>query len=230
MIINKVTFTGIDNNTPIEELQKIQKIYPHTEFGVLIASEPGKNKQPTDSYITNLKDKGLKLSLHLCSEHAKNILTDGRLDIKYDFFDRYQINFNFNHNEHNLNHYYKLINKFKNKKFILQTNFSNEIFIEKIINTTKTDNTNILYDSSGGRGIEIKQIKPPYKNIYTGYSGGINPNNINDICKQITFHKNDDRIWIDIQSGARTNNEFDLEKVIKMLKIVNKHISKGFTL
>ena len=88
----------------------------------------------------------------------------------------------------------------------------------------KTTNTHILYDSSGGRGVEIKQIKSPYKNIYTGYSGGINPDNIDDICKQITFHKKDDRVWIDIQTGARTNNEFDLEKVETILKITSKFV------
>ena len=230
MVINKVTFTGADNNTPIEELQKIQKKYPYVEWGILIASNPGKSKQPTDNYILDLKNKGLNLSLHICNEHVKAILDDGKLDIKYDFFDRYQLNFNFNHNDHDLNNYSKLINKFKNKDFILQTNFSNEIFIEKIINSNKTSNTNILYDSSGGKGVEIKQIKVPFKNIYTGYSGGINPNNINDICKQITYHKNDDRVWIDIQTGARTNNEFDLEKITKMLKIVDKHLNKGFIL
>ena len=113
------------------------------------------------------------------------------------------------------------------KKYLL---FLFIIFIEKIINSNKTSNTNILYDSSGGKGVEIKQIKVPFKNIYTGYSGGINPNNINDICKQITYHKNDDRVLIDIQTGARTNNEFDLEKITKMLKIVDKHLNKGFIL
>jgi hypothetical protein len=230
MIINRVTLTGADDKTSIGELKKLQKKYPYVEWGILIASNPGKSKQPTDKYIMELKDSGLKLSLHMCNEHAKGILTDGILDIKYDFFDRYQLNFNFNHTDHDLNHYSKLINKFKNKNFILQTNFSNELFIDKIIENNKTTNTHILYDSSGGRGVEIKQIKSPYKNIYTGYSGGINPDNIDDICKQITFHKKDDRVWIDIQTGARTNNEFDLEKVTKMLKIVDKHINKGFTL
>lgn len=230
MIINKVTFTGADDNTSISSLQDIQKKFPFVEWGILIASNPGKKKQPSDDYILNLKDKGLKLALHMCNEHAKNILTEGKLEIKYDFFNRYQLNFNFNHTDHDLNHYSKLISKFKNKDFILQTNFSNELFIEKILNENKTNNTHILYDSSGGRGIEIKQVKAPLKGIYTGYSGGITPDNIDRICKEITFHKNDDRVWIDIQTGARTNNEFDLDKVTKMLKVVNKHMNKGFTL
>lgn len=230
MVINKITFTGVDDKTPISSLQDLQRKYPYVEWGILIASNPGKPKQPSEDYILKLKDKGLKLALHMCNEHAKNILTDGKLDIKYDFFDRYQLNFNFNHTDHDLNHYSKLINKFKNKNFILQTNFSNELFIEKIIENNKTINTHILYDSSGGRGVEIKQIKSPFKGIYTGYSGGINPDNIDNICKQITFHKNDDRVWIDVQTGARTNNEFDLNKISTMLKIVDKHINKGFTL
>lgn len=230
MIINKVTFTGIDDKTNIKKLQEIQKEFPYVEWGVLIASSPGQGRQPSEDYIESLKDTKLNLALHICSGHSRSIMTDGNLELKYDFFKRNQINFNFKHTKHDLVNYTNLVNKYKDKSFILQSNFSNEIFIDKIISTGKNTNTHILYDSSGGRGTEIKNIKPPYKGIYTGYSGGIGPENINEICKAITFHKADDRVWIDMETAVRTDNIFDLDKVYKVLKIVDKHINKGFKL
>jgi hypothetical protein len=229
MIINRVTFTGADDNTPVEKLQQLQKKYKFVEWGILISNNPGKPKQPSEYYIDSLQNKGLKLSLHICSDHASNILYRGNMNLVFDFFERYQLNFNFNHNEHDLNNYVKLTNKFKEKNFILQTNFSNENYIEKLLPILKNNNTNILYDSSGGRGMEIRQIKQPFDKIYTGYSGGINIDNIDSICKKIENTKNNDRVWIDIQTGARTDNKFDLDKVATILKIVDKNINKGVT-
>jgi hypothetical protein len=230
MIINKCTFTGADNSTSVEEMLSIQKEYPFVEWGILIASNPGRNRYPSNDYIMSLKDKGLNLALHLCSIHTKGIMTDGILDIKYDFFERYQINFNFKHSSHDLANYAKLIKKFPNKKFILQSNFSNESYIDTILEDIDTKNTNILFDSSGGRGTEIKLIKDPYKGIYTGYSGGLNPDNVKGICNLITEHKSDDKVWIDMESGVRTDDIFDLNKVRSVLKIVKSCMHRGFTI
>ena len=230
MIIDKVTFTGIDNNNTIESLEEVQKEYPFVEWGVLIASNPGRNRQPTEDYILSLEKTKLNLALHICSGHSIDIMDNGNLDLKYKFFNRYQINFNFKRTKHNLVNFIKLTNKYKDKSFILQSNFSNEISIEKIISTNKSNkNTNILFDASGGRGTVIKNIKPPYKGIYTGYSGGIGPDNIAEIGKMISHHKNDDKVWIDMETAVRTNNILDLDKVREVLKVVSKIKNKGFT-
>ena len=228
MHITNVTFTGADNNTDIKALVELQKEFPFVEWGILIATKSGKKRYPTEEFILELKDKNLNLALHLCGKHSRDILSDGVIDIKYDFFNRYQVNFNFLHTPHDLNNYKKLTEAFPNKKFILQYNASNDAYIKKIISDFDTSNTNILYDASGGRGTEIKTIKAPYEGIYTGYSGGLNPDNINQICDEIYNHKNDCKVWIDMESGVRTDDEFDLDKVYKVLKEVDKLINKGF--
>lgn len=226
MIINKVTFTGADNNTDINALKQIQSEFPFVEWGVLIGGTQGKKRYPTEEFILSLKDKGLNLALHLCGKWTKNILTDGNLDIKFDFFNRYQVNFNFMHTKHDLNNYKKLVENFPDKTFILQYNASNEAYINKIISEIDTKNTNILYDSSGGRGTEIKDIQAPHTNIYTGYSGGLNPDNINAICENIFNYKDNTEVWIDMESGVRTDDEFDLDKVREVLKCVNSWLTK----
>lgn len=226
MIINKVTFTGADDNTDIKLMQQIQKEFSFVEWGILISSNSGRNRYPSEDFILNLKDKKLNLALHICGKHSRNIMSDGIIDIKYDFFNRYQINFNFLHTPHNLENYKKLVTTFPDKKFILQYNLSNDLAIKTILSMVETHNTNILYDSSGGRGTELKSIKGPYSGIYTGYSGGLNPTNIDDICSKLWNHENDSNVWIDMETGVRTDDIFDLDKVYSVLQKVDKWIHK----
>lgn len=222
MIINKVTFTGADNKTDISSLVQIQKEFSFVEWGILIATNEGKNRYPTQDFISNLENKGLNLALHLCGKWTRNIFTDGKLELPYTFFNRYQLNFNFSHGKFDLINYKKLIESNQDKKFILQYNNSNHTIINKIISEFDTSNTNILYDSSGGRGTQIQDIKPPFEKIYTGYSGGLNVENIDDICDKIFSHTDQNtEVWIDMETGVRTNDEFDLDKVYKVLKKVH---------
>lgn len=230
MIINKVTVTGADDKTDIKLMQQIQKEFSFVEWGILISTNQGRNRYPNEDFIFNLKDKNLNLALHVCGKHSRNILSDGIIDVKYDFFNRYQINFNFLNTPHNLDNWGSLVTTFPDKKFILQYNLSNDSFIKKIISNTDMSNTNILYDSSGGRGTEIKSISKPHKDIYTGYSGGLNPDNVDAICEKIFTHKDKSKVWIDMESGVRTDDVFDLEKVYKVLKCVDKWINKGFSI
>ena len=217
MRINKITFTGADNNTNPNRLKEIQNKYPHVEWGILVSSNNNRNRYPCEEYILGLKDMGLNLSLHLCGKYSRSIMQDDDITLKYDWFDRYQINFNFKNNAHDLNNFYKLANKYPDKKFILQSNQSNDYYIDEILKND-ISNVNVLYDASGGRGTEIKNISYPYKNVYTGYSGGINLDNIWTVCEAITSCDDDSEVWIDMESGVRTNDEFDLDKVKRILE------------
>jgi len=227
MIINKVTFTGADNKTDITALKQIQKEFSFVEWGILIASNEGRNRYPSEDFILQLKNNGLNLALHLCGKWSRNILTDGVLELKYDFFNRYQLNFNFLNSKHDLINYQNLTQAYMDKNFILQYNGSNHIAINKIINQFNTSNTNILFDASGGRGTQINEIKKPFDTIYTGYSGGLNVENTDWICDKIFNHADENtKVWIDMETGVRTNDEFDLDKVYKVLRRVDKWIHK----
>ena len=227
MIINKVTFTGADNNTDINALKQIQKEFSFVEWCILVSTNSGKNRYPTEDFILELKDKGLNLALHLCGKWSRNILTDGCTQLRHDFFNRYQLNFDFSNSKFEYDYYENLIKAYPNKKFILQYNVSNHSVIKKIMENFDTSNTHILYDASGGRGTEINEIKKPFGDIYTGYAGGIKVENIDSICDKIFNHKDEyTKVWIDMESGVRTNDEFDLDKVYKVLKRVDNWIHK----
>ena len=220
MIINKITFTGADNNTDIKLLQYIQKEIPIVEWGILISTNQNRNRYPNNEFINSLQNKGLNLSLHICGKYSREIMNDGIFHIinKFHWFNRYQINFISNNSSENLNNFINLITQFPHKTFILQSNNSNKEFINNILNVNKT-NINILYDSSGGKGTNIKEIQNPYNNIYTGYSGGLCEETLPEILYNIHHFKNDSYVWIDMESGVRTEDQFDLNKVRSILKI-----------
>ena len=229
MVINKVTLTGADDKTDIKLLQDIQKEYSFVEWGILISTNQNRNRYPSEDFIYDLRNKGLNLALHVCGKHSRAILQDGNFDpmVKYDWFNRYQINFNFKNTEHNTWNIIELLDKFPTKKFILQDNLSNKKEIKTILNTCyikRLSNIDVLYDSSGGRGTEIKSVESPYDDVYTGYSGGLNPENVKDICEKIITFDDESKVWIDMESGVRTDDIFDLEKVIKVLETVKNFI------
>ena len=97
-------------------------------------------------------------------------------------------------------------------------------------------NVHFLFDSSGGNGLYVDSLfyTEPILDYYTGYAGGINCENVESICKIITdnkptthiYHPNNTNCWIDLESGVRTNNEFDLEKAETILRITSKFVEK----
>jgi hypothetical protein len=109
------------------------------------------------------------------------------------------------------------------RSIIFQANNSNGAAIELIRAKLRSTNIHFLYDSSGGRGTEIDTIYPPFE-TYTGYSGGIHPGNIEPVVTKLIRYKSRSNIWIDMESGVRTENDFDPEKVGEVLEICNQYI------
>ena len=83
------------------------------------------------------------------------------------------------------------------------------------------DCISILLDESGGKGIEAPFRMPSYlHNVHVGFAGGINPDNVVAKVQEITSLPHVNRFWIDMESGVRTNDRFDLDKVEQVCELV----------
>ena len=224
MEISKVTITGADDRTDIGKLIELSRKYQFAEWGILFSkSKEGQQRYPSKEWIDELLKNDIKLSAHFCGWFSKEVLENKNLDlIKALFssnFKRVQLNYNFK-NSHgwSLAHILDFANSYE-IEIILQHNRSNKKYLDNFLSQKPPSNINFLYDASGGRGTEIVNIPPPIIDHYTGYAGGIGLENIQEVCHKIQNLGDESKVWIDLESGARTNNEFDLDKVEEILRI-----------
>jgi len=82
-----------------------------------------------------------------------------------------------------------------------------------------------LFDASGGKGKIHHEWPSPYS-PYCGYAGGWNPDNLSQELEKISHLCGSHSIWIDVESGVRTYDMLDLEKVDRFLEIAEPYINK----
>jgi phosphoribosylanthranilate isomerase len=80
-------------------------------------------------------------------------------------------------------------------------------------------NHSLLFDASAGRGIAITEPPVPIAGHACGYAGGIHPGNVAQILAAIAHVVPSGETWIDMESGVRTDDRFDLAKVRQVLDV-----------
>lgn len=77
-------------------------------------------------------------------------------------------------------------------------------------------------DRSGGRGVRGEFA--PMPGCKVGYAGGIGPDNVVEVLDRLeTFGHT---YWIDMESGVRTADQFDLHKVWRVLDLAAPFVAK----
>lgn len=238
MQINRVTITGADDKTDIQDLIDLTKQFPFVEWGILFSgSKQGQSRYPSHSTIGNIAASALPLSAHFCGSYSRDVLENGKIGMlleTYKYFDRVQLNYNFSINTKWSTDFLALKYWAENpsKGIILQSNKANSELIRDLAELPRWvgasfKNLHFLHDSSGGRGREIVNIPLCYPKNYTGYSGGIGPHNVTEICKMIYQYNSTKNVWIDMESGVRTNDQLDISKVFEVLSVCKEFISKN---
>ena len=204
--------------------------HPIAEFGVLVSKnwrENG-NRYFNPSYIKALFNSKLNLSAHLCGSIARSAISGDVIPfIEWangcvNIFDRCQINIAKNEENPNCFDVDDDIKQLFNEVILQQTSADNCDLYKA--SAAQNDMVTVLLDASGGEGIDtpIKTLKG--KKV--GYAGGINPDNVADKLSFLLQNENVGDFWIDMESGVRTDDWFDIDKVIKVLQICDKVIKK----
>lgn len=236
-MITQVTFTGVDEKTDLDRLVDIQKRYPYAEFGILVSKKrtgSGDPRYPNLAILENLKKyKGLNLACHVCGGDLLGPCTDNGFETLDDFlngnlsmFRRIQLNFG----PRDLRETKAVRKSFGigahegvEEVIIQQMNPDDSHSVESIFEPYKTK-LSCLIDPSGGNGIETDyetEIIPKRCSVRTGYAGGINPANAARKFLQLKNSGLCRDFWIDMESGVRTYDWFDLGKVEAVLKQIN---------
>ena len=237
-MITQVTFTGIDARTDIRKLVDIQKRYPYVEFGLLVArSRQGKeNRYPDLDILQDIGHTHLNLACHVCGSLARDIIHNATrdnfwrnsfvdlevfLDNQLRLFDRIQMNIS---GMEDFPDEVFLHTPWTVKELVIQQNPSGK---RTYYHTYSNSNMGILYDGSGGRGIE-STFEPKRTFAHTGYAGGLKPENILEKIRPLMGKRlfANNRHWIDMESGVRTDDWFDLDKVEEVLHKIDPFIRK----
>ena len=222
-----ITFTGIDARTDFRALFEIQREFPIAEFGVLVSynwKENG-NRFLDPGLIGCLRkrqnERRLNLALHLCgtAAHEAAIGQWDKVDwqttlFRLGLFQRIQLNIAGRKD----NPVSVVPPAFPNYEIIIQQKsiYDMELYLE-----TKRIHPfpfSVLLDASGGKGIDtpIMVVGNPHHKV--GYAGGFNPDNVGDKLSYLLENDTYD-FWIDMETGVRTDDWFDLNKVVKVLLI-----------
>jgi len=203
-----ITFTGVDNHTPVLGMIALAEKYP-IEWGVLLSpSRTGNDpRYPSWDSVFRLTGGDLRYAAHLCGDHSQFVMDERGVELPIGLlcrFSRLQINH-------------------KSPRVIPMANFAARMGARCIGQTRErfpeTRRVDWLFDPSGGRG-EKPSEWPEHPGFLVGYAGGINPDNVQDVLAAINANG---RYWIDMESGVRTDNIFDLEKCRQVCERVYGH-------
>jgi hypothetical protein len=226
-MITQVTFTGVDERTDVQRLAEIQSKYPFAEFGILVSrSRQGKeNRYPDLSILEKLAPLGLKLSCHVCGRLARDIIMaagSGKRTGFTSFDDLYA------YLNGNLEMFHRIQLNISGMKempatLLLRTTPGAPKFPAKVDCESQVS---ILYDGSGGEGKETEFVVKRTL-TRTGYAGGLNADNIVERTAGLLGKRFlcNNRHWVDMESGVRTDDWFDLDKVEEVLRRIRPYVS-----
>lgn len=177
----------------------------------------------------NFWDRHLNLSLHVCGSATEDAMKgewgkiDDLVNWNLTFFDRVQLNVA---NRKNNPEYVEKPQQSWLEVIIQQKNVDNLTLYQNTIEKyPEYDRFSTLLDASGGLGIDtpIQILETPRK---VGYAGGFNPDNVGEKLRYLLENVKQGEFWIDMETGVRTQDWFDLHKVEWVLEICYNEIEQ----
>lgn len=239
MGLKRITFTGLDETTRLEQLPEICENFPQfeIEWGVLFSLDNTANRYVhSEDFLKGvvyLRDfVGLKFAAHLCGKVARDFVSQPLKATPIGLtraYQRLQLNINFERNPlESLKQLSENLKWFERQQYriILQYNNANSGTVARLIE--QSPYFDVLFDQSGGRGKELDVVRAKnemFNLVRNGdtsqiaYAGGINPDNVLHIVTQLEqLHQGRD-YGIDMESGVRDDHDFfDLNKVVHVLE------------
>jgi phosphoribosylanthranilate isomerase len=221
-----VTITGADDAVNPYDLIALSEKYEFVEWGILFSSTAyGKDRYPTIGWRKLLYAAAMSagnmvnLSAHLCGRFVdERLASTSSIHTEVEtFFRRIQFNrFNAD-NAHRILKYSTIAGA----AVIVPYNSNTRSTLESI-KPEYREHISVLFDGSGGRGISPTTWpeSDPYA-FCCGYAGGINEDNVENVLTELV--KGNEKFWIDLETGARTNDDkFDIAKVERILEKASK--------
>lgn len=250
MTLTRITVTGADDGVDQNDLLALSKEFPFVEWGLLFSrTRAGTPRYPSKNWLSGdwcrfepflkeIESPSLRLSAHLCGSLARDVLRGNEQRFLDDFAlwnrgnygwlpacSRIQVNGFALVNQEMVHH---LMFGNAGLRWILQLRDAKSLAAASYIAGTFHVTGGVvqfLWDASGGRGV-VNTTWPheehPLPGVALGRAGGITPDTIERHCCELAEAPGER--WIDFESGARTDDKFDLTKVRRALEIAAPYV------
>lgn len=233
-MLTGVTITGADDGVDPGELVELSRKFPFVEWGILASrKKEGQPRYPSTGWVGRLKlatnERQLRLALHACGAFAREIIAGepGAMALIPWQFQRCQLNGFTAPSEALLDWMRQSPGQ---PEWILQVrdqaSLAAACYAAGHVHEVPTL-VSVLWDASGGRGIRETAWPNAADRlpISVGRAGGIGPDNVADEARSAAECPDD--TWLDMESGVRTNDRFDLGKVRAVLEAAKPYVQDG---
>lgn len=216
MKLTRVTISGADDGVEHQALYDLSAEFPFVEWGILHSSSRlGTPRYPSHQWVdTFVEDCGnADLAIHLCGAAAREVLGGAELEFEWLFPVRIQLNGFSNYVLPEL----LVARRYTKTEFILQCSSLEAVAYAERFRATYP-NVSALWDQSGGAGKPLSSWPLPYGALAIGYAGGITEHDVGELLTKLTANRETHDFWIDLESGARTDDKLDVGKVRRILE------------
>jgi hypothetical protein len=227
MTLYRLTITGADDSITPDDLSVLSLAYRFVEFGILLSkSREGTPRYPSRKWIERLNGNQCCLSGHVCgtwSRQPATLRSDMGVTIR-GLFSRYQFNGIRAATQgfwEELTYLQPPQTDGKYRGLIFQWDGEDDnLFLQGRQHSLIVAP---LFDLSGGTG-KLPARWPTPKKVFSaiGYSGGLSPDNLRAQLPLIAAAAGPANYWVDMESGVRTGDRFDLERVRACLEIAEE--------
>lgn len=225
-LLERVSLTGADDAVSIADLARLSEQYPFVEWALLyVPHRQGVPRNPSQSWRQDFFEAQLPgySAVHLCGRLAFEELLLGTLPAEVLKADRLQLNINARKPDFTDS---QVLDVFRRAmelgpEIILQYHTGSAALIQRFLGELGPDDrtrAHVLLDESKGTGRVLGSVcaPPELDGVYCGFAGGLGPENISRALSAIELGGRE--YWADMESGIRTDNRFDLEKVRLVLE------------
>lgn len=223
-LLQRVSLTGVDDNTSLLGLEGLTARYPFVEWAVLYTPHnEGAPRNPGATWRRRFFAEFEQYSaVHLCGSLAFQQLLEGTLPAEVLKAQRMQLNVNARRKDFTDDQVLAVFARALevSPAIILQYHPDSAALIERYVaelSTADRARVHVLMDSSKGTGVSpASWLRPaPLAEHYVGFAGNLGPANIRDTALALqAFGK---PFWLDMETGIRTDNELDKQKAAMVL-------------
>lgn len=235
-IITRVSLTGPDDRTDMTRLIDLSQQFSLVEWALLyVPHNEGAPRNPTRTWREAFfQHVDAASAVHLCGALAFEQLLKGELPADVLQAQRLQLNINARKPDFTdaqvLEVYARALEL--GPDIILQYHPGTAALIEQFtqqLPAAEQSRVHVLMDASRGTGkAPATWVRPAALDaLHVGYAGGIGPENIETVLRDVSAPRR--ACWIDMESGIRTDNQFDAAKAEAVLQAVEVFANRGAT-